>query len=118
MVFSKNKIIPIITITVLLAAFIFSSFFMETLDKRHNPIGYRNVDICSSIQPGIGLPDLIEKLGDPISKFPISNGISQYSFQTGGFFRAGDINANVNEKTGKVYSLDCDCEGPPDWEIQ
>jgi len=75
--------------------------------RQFNPI-----KTCETIQPGVGLNQLIETLGQPINKTD-----SWYYFESA-LGSAGPIRVKVSQPSGKILALKCTEDGSINWTLE
>jgi len=80
-------------------------------------VGYRNIDTCQELQPGISVSELEQALGTPISTWTSRNGQQWVAFENPSIY-AGPISAEVESSTGRILTLRCFEDDPPTWTFE
>ena len=80
-------------------------------------VGFKNVEICQKLQPGITLSDLEQALGASTGSWISKSGARWLTFETPSI-NAGQIRAEIEEPSGRVLTLRCFEDGPPTWTIK
>jgi hypothetical protein len=80
-----------------------------------DPVGYRNLSSCTTIEPGATLEQVKAALGEPVA-MSTSRGMTWVHFRTASI-AAGPIRAAVQPSTGKVLALRCSEDGPDTWSL-
>ena len=83
--------------------------------KRADPVGYRNVQTCLHLRPGLGEGELRAALGEPTRREPGSSG-ERLEFQTLSA-AAAPIRADIDGVTRKVVALWCRGADQPTWRV-
>lgn len=81
--------------------------------KSADPIGYRNMETCLHLQPGLGEGELRTALGEPTRR-EIRGAGERLEFRTLGA-AAAPIRADVDGATRKVAALWCRDDDLPTW---
>ncbi len=83
--------------------------------KTADPVGYRNMQTCLHLEPGIGEGELRAALGEPTRREPGSVG-DRLEFRTLSA-AAAPIRADVDSTTEKVLALWCRDDDRPTWQV-
>jgi hypothetical protein len=83
--------------------------------KSADPVGYRNMQSCFHLGPGLREGELRAALGEPTRREPEPGG-ERLEFRTLGA-AAAPIRADIDGATGKVIALWCRDDDRPTWQI-
>ena len=81
-----------------------------------DPVGYRNLSSCTTIEAGATLEQLKAVLGEPVAT-STSRGMTWLHFRTASI-AAGPIRAALQPSTLKVIALRCSEDGPDTWSLE
>ena len=82
--------------------------------KSADPVGYRNLQSCAHLAPGISEAELRAALGEPTRREPGIGG-ERLEFRTLSA-AAAPIRADIDRVTGKVLALWCHDDDRPNWQ--
>jgi hypothetical protein len=83
--------------------------------KSADPVGYRNMQTCLHLGPGLGEGELRAALGEPTRREP-GRGGERLEFRTLSA-AAAPIRADVDGATGRVVALWCRNDDRPTWRV-
>jgi len=83
--------------------------------KSADPVGYRNMQTCFHLGPGLGEGELRAALGEPTRRESVSGG-ERLEFRTLSA-AAAPIRADVEVVTRKVVALWCRDDDRPTWRV-